>query len=157
MNFKALFTTLLIFSFFFFGCDPQKNTPAPGPTTGMTAKVDGSDWKAAVPVAKLDSGDVTLMGATLSGQAIGLHTSKANITQPGTYAAIAVYSEVIPGEIDGPTWANRATTLTITKLDLTENKISGTFGFSSVAEPTSGATGTRTITNGVFTDIPLQF
>ena len=154
MNFKALFAATLLLTFLFFGCDSKKDSPAPA--TGMTSKVDGKDWKAAVPVAKLDSGNLTLMGATFSGEAIGLHTSQLSITQPGTYPAFAVYSEVIPGNSDGPTWGTHATTVTITKLDLPGNKISGTFSFIAEAEPSSGATGTRTITNGVFTDIDLQ-
>lgn len=172
MKSKAFFAAALFLPLLFTGCDKKGNDPAPAPatnntntnpgnnnpqtTTGMTAKVDGVDWGAAIPVAKLDHGDFTLMGASFSGKAIGFYSLGNNIAQPGTFSATSIYSEVTPGQTDGPTWGNPLSSFTITKLDTVNKKVSGTFSFTGVAQPLSGATGLKTITNGIFTDITLQ-
>jgi hypothetical protein len=59
---------------------------------------------------------------------------------------------------DGALWMSSmgdgTVTLTINKCDLGSKKMSGTFSFTAPAAG-SDATGTKTVTNGSFTDVPF--
>jgi hypothetical protein len=44
-------------------------------------------------------------------------------------------------------------TVTITKYDISTKEMSGSFSFTAPASGGSNATGTKTITNGSFTDV----
>jgi hypothetical protein len=156
MKLKLIYLCTLIFGIAFTACKKDEPPVKPQAAHSMTAKVDGTDWVAAWPVATNDLGDFTLMGASMNGQSIGMYAEQANITQPGTYTVKAVYAEIPKDSMFGPTWGTPTGIMTITKLDLGAKKVSGTFSFTGAAEPASGASGTRTITSGAFTDINLQ-
>jgi hypothetical protein len=48
-----------------------------------------------------------------------------------------------------------AATITITKYNSSTKKVSGTFSFTAGPVGTSNAQGTKTITNGTFTDVSV--
>ena len=168
MKSKILFAGLFALTFSFTSCDKKDDNPTPDPTTqqptnnnpqtatGMSSKVDNTDRTAIVPVASLQGGNFSLAGSNLMGQAIGLNTSSGNITQPGTYAAMGLYTEFTQGTTSGPMWMGPMATVVITKLDMTNKKVSGTFTFSAMAAPGTGATGTKNVTSGVFNEITFQ-
>jgi hypothetical protein len=69
--------------------------------------------------------------------------SIGSITLNGTTPQGVIYSTLY-----GPNTSNG--TVTVTQYDKNAQKISGTFSFTAGATPSSGATGTQTVTNGSF-------
>lgn len=163
MKLKTLFAALFIFTFLFTACDKKKEdpTPTPEPTTqptgpGMFAKINNSDWTAAIPMAMLQNGDLALGGSSLNGLLIGVNVQGSNISQPGTYSGTGALTESSQDTTMGPTWVGPTATLVVSKLDPTGKKISGTFSFIAYPVPGTGASSIKTISGGIFNDIPLQ-
>lgn len=156
MKLKLLYLFTIILTVAFTACKKDEPVVKPQPPNSMTAKVNGVDWVAALPASAYNLGEISLMGASMDGQGIGMYAEDTKITQPGTYTVRAVYSVVPQDSMFGPTWGSPTGIMTITKLDTVAKKVSGTFSFTAEAEPTSGASGTRTITNGFFNDIIMQ-
>jgi hypothetical protein len=69
--------------------------------------------------------------------------SVGSITLNGTTPQGVIYSTLY-----GPSASNG--TVTVTQYDKNAQKISGTFSFTAGAAPSSGATGTQSVTNGSF-------
>ncbi len=69
--------------------------------------------------------------------------SIGSITLNGTTPQGVIYSTLY-----GPSATNG--TVTVTQFDKANQKLSGTFSFTAGATPSSGATGTQTVTNGSF-------
>jgi hypothetical protein len=135
----------------------------------MSASVNNIPWNAAVPVATIQNGTLTITGSTantsggtISGEAIFL--TIPNATGLGTFNgpvnAIASFTQ---GSISGgaqSSWSSvipvSSCFITITKFDQVNQKISGTFSFSANPVPNTSATGTKVVNNGTFTDLNLQ-
>jgi hypothetical protein len=129
----------------------------------MTATIDGKAWTAATSFA-LQS-DAVASRYLLSGIEVGTNTSIVlsigDIPGPGTYP-LGVDGVTVAGgfggvtALSGQTWntsfSGAAGTITITAL--TTKHIAGTFSFTA-SLATNGATGTRSVANGVF-DIPFN-
>ncbi|KAA9340815.1 DUF6252 family protein [Adhaeribacter soli] len=159
MKLKLFYACAFAAALVFTSCEKKDKDPVvkPKPANSFTAKVDGADWAAVVPMAANQDRDFVLGGANMNGESIGLFTSyQPDIKQLGTYAVRAIYVVAPPGSSFGPTWANPNASVTITKWDTVANLVSGTFTFMGVADTSTGASGTKTITDGSFTDIPLQ-
>jgi len=163
MKLRSIFAALIVFTFLFSACDKDKKDPAPTQepapapaANSMTAKVNNADWAAFIPTATIQNGELLLAGSNASRHAIALYTQNDNLTAPGTFSAIATFMEMPQDTTNGPTWMNPAMSVTITKLDLTAKKVSGTFSFSAIAVPGTGASGMKAVTNGVFTDVTIQ-
>lgn len=161
MKLRSIFAALIVFTFLFSACDSKKEDPAPTPepapaSNSMTAKVNNADWAAFIPTATIQNGELILGGSNVSRHAIALYTQNANLTAPGTYSAMGTFMEMPQDTSKGPTWMNPAMSVTITKVDMTAKKISGTFSFNAIAVPGTGASGMKAVTNGVFTDVTIQ-
>jgi hypothetical protein len=147
---------------------PNTGNQNPGGTTGtgstkMTATIDGKAWTAATSFA-LQS-DPVASRYLLSGIEVGTNTSivlsLGDIPGPGTYP-LGVDGVTVAGGfggvtmLSGQTWntsfSGAAGTITITAL--TTKHIAGTFSFTA-SLATNGATGTRSVANGVF-DVPFN-
>ena len=122
-----------------------------GPSNGtFTATIDGTNWSAtfiAATMAQVSSGGASGFGASSPTYTMGF----AWIDQgPGTYTvgqSIGFNGTLTQGSSQWTTSAPGGTgTLTVT--NRTASQISGTFSFSMV--PSSGTSGTRTVTNGAF-------
>lgn len=169
MKFNTLLAGLFSAALLFSGCSKDDDKPTPDPavqqpgntnpqnSSGMSSKVNNVDWTALAPMASFQSSNLILAGSNILGQAISVSTTSGTVTQAGTYAATGTYIEIVQGSTSGPMWmAPVGGSITITKLDLAAKKVSGTFTFSAQAVPGTGATGTKTITSGVFNELSFQ-
>jgi len=132
----------------------------------MSATVNGNPWNSTVHAATTDTTSITITGTSInpSGSAEAIALSLPNVTGPGTFTgpfhAIAVYTVA---SLMGGTqnmWVSvgpgTSCTVNITNLDMAAKKISGTYSFTAAPAPNSTATGTKTITNGRFTNLNIQ-
>ncbi|MEZ4703258.1 MAG: DUF6252 family protein [Rhodothermales bacterium] len=150
-----LVMTLLVFVA---ACDSNDDEEQQQLANGfMNARIEGQSWNANVTVFAIAQGGVFgVSGADASGKTIGL----GGLAQLGpqtigpTSPANATYSETAGATV--VQWsagiAAGSGTITVTELDGTH--IAGTFSYVAEASATTGATGTKTITEGSF-DIKL--
>jgi hypothetical protein len=131
-----------------------------GPTNGtLTARIDGVTWTATAVVGGTYTGGVlSVAGSDPASQAIGFALS---VSGPGTYSITNLnglnFVLTIPtaGQSIAPVWLSLITqagssgTLTINSLSATG--ASGTFSFVATAAPGTPATGSKNVTEGVFT------
>jgi hypothetical protein len=145
---------------------PNTGNQNPGGTntsSNMTATIDGKAWSAGTAIA-LQS-DPVGGRYILTGIEIGTNTSIVlsigDIAAPGTFPLGVDGVSVAGGfggvtNLSGQTWnaalSGNSGTITITAL--TAKHIAGTFSFSATVA-SNGATGARSVTNGVF-DIPFS-
>src|SRR5688572_8173889 len=131
----------------------------------MSAKVNGVSWNSIIHGATMDMGDLTITGTVpnLTGSTELIVLNIMNVTGPGTFTgpsnAVGVFTSTALGGSPS-TWVSGGPTgnctVTITNFDTANKKVSGTFSFTGFADPTSSATGTKTITNGTFTNLNIQ-
>ena len=155
MKLRSLFAAFLLITFIFSGCDKKENETQPitqpAPAPGMTATLDGKPWKAVNPKATTKNQFIV---AGASPDEISINLFHGGITEPGTYHVTAMIMEPVPSTASAIAWGHPNAEITVTKYDMVEKKVSGTFSF--IASPNPGATGTRVVTDGIFTDIPVQ-
>jgi hypothetical protein len=152
---SALLALVVVFS----ACKKDKDSTDPivNPTNAaLTAKVDGVNFqsKDAGALASNDSHTFLLSATDEQDNSISL----TGPTSTGTFTGTT--NEETSGfyiSKDGKLWMSSmggTVTLTITKYDVNSKKMSGTFSFTAPAAG-SDATGTKTVTNGSFTDVPF--
>jgi hypothetical protein len=136
------------------GCGGD-NTGPNGQTNGdMTAKIDGSSWSSVATFATRNATNggtiVALSGADANSTAIGMafvDTGVGTYTITGTSVTNA---DLI--ESGGHSWTagslGGSGTLTVTTLDATH--VVGTFAFTMAPTSGTGASGTRSVTQGTF-------
>lgn len=157
--------------------DKTEDTPSSQPKTGIvTCKVDGKDWEsnersAIVPF--LDS-SIASVGANIEGDTFNLIAIKTksgdssmimmnallSSTRTGTYNMTGSdYNIFYINGIDALSLLSvffgytASSSLTITKFDVANKKVSGTFN-TTMTSTSSGPT--ITVTNGSFTDVYLD-
>ena len=129
---------------------------ATGPVTlpqgSMSARIDGSTWTASTALtATYGNGILAAAGVDASLRTIGFGVVA---TAPGTFTVgpTGTANGSLTEGSGGTIWQAVANlgngTITITSL--TPTGASGSFSFTLVANAASGATGSRTITNGSF-------
>ena len=133
-------------------------TVSPGGSGGtggtMSYKVDGTAVTATLVQGVYTSGALAIAGTTgvgTAGQSVNLAIN--SITGAGTFPISLLSSNVGTYTANANTWSTILTgsgTIVVSSFNTTTRKASGTFNF--VANGFGGATGTKTITNGVFTD-----
>lgn len=131
-------------------------TPGTG-ANKVSAKVDGATFKATSTAALVggtplsfditatDDNDRTII-VTAPAQE-GTFSSTTNGQTAGTWIDQN-------GGLFMSTFGTSTATVTVTKFDAANKKISGTFSFTADAVGTSGAEGSKTVTEGTFTDVP---
>ncbi|WP_191906888.1 DUF6252 family protein [Adhaeribacter soli] len=97
-----------------------------------------------------------ISGVTDKGEMISIVLPTIN--KPGVYDSIAVgrymvYSGDNPNDL---VWTASSAKLTVTKFDMVERKISGTFSFQATPAPNSNSTGMKVLTEGTFTDVHIR-
>jgi hypothetical protein len=122
----------------------------------MMAKVDGVSFQ---------SKEIGTLSGTASGSFIMSakddHDNSVTITAP---AAVGTFNSSTNNDTsrfytssDGGLWfssmGNGTAPVTITKYDVSTKKMPGNFSFTALASGWTNATGTKTITNGSFTDV----
>ena len=160
----------LFFALLFAGCgkDDDNNQPQPknngtNANNGqMTALINGVVWSADLPYAELrNKYELQISGLDLNG--VMLAVSSVNVLKPGKFDAFS-YRAVTGWDIETKngattTWTSLSSNdcqLNITKLDWANKRISGTFAFAADSQASSSQSGYRTITNGIFTDVPIN-
>ena len=146
---SAAFATLLLF-----GAACGSDTGPSDPTNGtMTARIDGSSWRATVAIAAtyqngilaVAGGDPVSGGTPTVGFA-ALATAPGTFTIGGTGPANGLVT------VGSSTWQAAAGTgsgsITITAISATGAR--GTFQFTALPVAGTPASGTRTVTEGVF-------
>ena len=145
--------------------EKKKEEPAPVitvPPNTMGAKIDNADWSCSNPVISNQNNYFILAGNNGNGHSITV--SAQNVNGPGTFISNSGSNLVNGAYAEGTGAAMKAwssqmggtANLVITKYDANARIVSGTFSFTAPAIPQNGATGTRTVTNGAFTDVPIQ-
>lgn len=139
-------------------------------TGAIGASINGSNWSAPVPYGISDSTGVFVITAikpsNVPGNTESIILAIPGLNGTGTYTspgAVATYSQTVftmalPPVLETKVWDTMTglCTVTVSKFDTVNKVASGTFSF--VARPSAQvqnntATGTKTITNGVFTDV----
>lgn len=148
---------LIVFSVFIQSCKKDEKTTTPvTPTAGITAKINGKSFT--------DDGTTeAFKNSTISTSIYAINTAETSSIGIG-FGAVTTGTYTIGSgnhgatykayDVNGNDTAYSATqgSFVITKYDLTNNKLSGTFSFTA----TNSATGrTVAITEGVITDIPI--
>lgn len=152
----AFLALIVVFS----ACKKDKNsidpvvTP-PSTNAALVAKVDGVNFqsKDAGALASNDSHTFLLSATDAQDNSISL----TGPTALGTYTEANDETSGFYITKNGALWMSSmggTVTLTITKYDVNSKKMSGTFTFTAPAAG-SDATGTKTVTNGSFTDVPF--
>jgi hypothetical protein len=138
--------------------DSGPTEPAGNGKGSITATVDGSAWNgSAIAIATRSTGFIAVGGTAGSQTNITFafpSDGTGSYTIPNAVGMNFVYSEFSTGRVwqalaMGPT-AGGIGTGTVTVTALTAERVAGTFAFTAPAAANSGATGSRTITNGVF-------
>ena len=131
----------------------------------MSATVNGSPWNSVVHGATLDNTDLNITGTipNLTGSTELIMLNITNVTGPGTFNApnaMGIFTSVSAMGGGQSVWASGGPfgncTVNITNFDTTNKKVSGTYSFTAHPDPTSSASGTKTITNGTFTNLNIQ-
>jgi hypothetical protein len=130
------------------------NNGDPGnlPVGSMTARIDGAQWSNSVPPAVAYTGNIlAIAGSNPSLTTIGFAVVAP---APGTYAIgpSEPTNALLTLGAAGQSWHASAGggSGSITITTLTATGATGTFQFTMVADPATGSSGTRTITNGAF-------
>jgi hypothetical protein len=138
--------------------DSGPTAPAGNGRGSITATVDGSAWNgSAAAIASRSTGFIAVGGTSGSQTNITFafpSDGTGTYTIPNAVGMNFVYSEISGSRV----WQALATgagtggigTGTVTVTALTAERVAGTFAFTAPAAANSGATGSRTITNGVF-------
>lgn len=155
MKLKLISCALMALVVTFTAC--KKDDAIENPTTSqnnqLTAKVDGVSFQSKEVAAISHDGNVLVTAedaqgntVTISGPAeVGTFSSASGDATSGFYTGNN-------GNVWLSTFGGGAATITISKYDASAKKISGSFSFTAL--PSGGdATGTKTITNGSFTDV----
>ena len=128
----------------------------PGPAS-MSAKIGGSNWNSIFTSASNQNNQFTVGGANTAQTAISIVIS--NINGAKTYTGSEVNASVLEG-MTMKAWMTgmpgSTATVNITKLDMTTKKASGTFTFTAVPVPGTGASGNKVVTDGVFSNVSIQ-
>jgi hypothetical protein len=138
------------FAVFFAACGSDEPTgPAPLANGTYSAKIDGVDFNATSAAVIGGAGGLySLGGGNTSGRTIGFAWLDAG---PGTYvigAGATVGSHTHMGQTWSASSAQGSGSIVVTTS--TATRVAGTFSFVLQADAASGATGTRTVTQGVF-------
>lgn len=142
----------------FASCSKNHDDPGTGTSgsTKLSAKVEGATFQARTTGALL--GNDNTLGIT----ATDANDNTISIYAPAREGSFTDKDNAGGDYIDkdGKLWmstfnGSTSTTITITKYNASTKKVSGTFSFTAEAVGTSNATGTKTITNGTFTDISV--
>lgn len=154
---SKLILVLIVFSVFTQSCKKDEKTTTPfTPTTGITAKINGKSFTD-------DSTTEAFKNSTISTSIYAINTAGTSSIGIGFGAVSAGTFTIGSGnhgatykayDINGNDTIYSATqgTFIISKYDLINNKLSGTFSFTAK----NSATGrTVSITEGVITDIPI--
>jgi hypothetical protein len=160
--------TLILWAFAVFvsACGGSPTSPGTTTTTGpivtahgsMSATVNGVAWNATTVSATNIPGSVgflEVVGIDLALQAVGFTLGPGQA--PGTWPMIGTSPAAIGSVNTGPVGSTQSWTAgpglgsgTIVIATLTATGASGTFSFTAPALAFTGATGTKTVTNGVF-------
>ncbi len=172
---KILTLVILISSFLLTSCKKEEDNPVDGGDTNiglgsMTAKVDGQNWSATkIPGSPYDAAYafyesngsyLQITGREISGTtASTIQITMYNLTSTGDYqignANMSGFSGIAAiGYSDGKGYATTGQgdfkgTVKITKLDVANKNIAGTFSFNAQGI-SGGATGSKVVTEGVF-------
>ena len=119
----------------------------------MTAKLDGTEWKATVPYAVLEDGKFIITGLSMSGETVSI---TVNGSESGTYnlnltsaQCAAVYKESTENSLDDAYYAVSGKII-LSRVDPDQKTVSGTFNFSVIRDITEPAI---EITEGKFSDL----
>lgn len=154
---NKIILALVVFSIFAQSCKKDEKTVTPTtPTTGITAKINGKSFTD-------DSTTEAFKNSTISTSIYAINTAETSSIGIG-FGAVSTGTFTIGSgnhgatykayDINGNDTIYSATqgSFIISKYDLINNKLSGTFSFTAV----NSATGrTVSITEGVITDIPI--
>lgn len=122
------------------------------PATKMGCKIDGTAWSSTIRYSYHYDSKFSITATTLDGKGIELVIFGDT---PGTYKLglgqiqfSGAYGTIATNDV----YAAISGTVVLTKVDITNKTISGTFEFSA----TKNLTETKTITNGTFNDLSYQ-
>ena len=152
----SLIITLFVVLFSLNSCDDDNNTIKNALTASMSATIDGNSWTAVTRVTVRESGKFNITGTSIDGQVINLTTFSDSVKtytlQPPTSMQ---FSGLYNPDATAPATDNYLATtgtVTITSIDETNKKVSGTFEFTGKKNLTESVS----ITNGTFSNLGYQ-
>jgi hypothetical protein len=135
------------------GSDDPAGPGGPGNNSlsngSFTARIDGADFAASAAAVVSSGGLVSIGAGDASGKTLGFAWLDAG---PGTYPIGSPAATVGTHTFAGNTWsaslAQGSGSIVVTTS--AANRVAGTFSFVLQPDTASGATGTRTVTDGSF-------
>lgn len=149
---RLLFTVLLLFSVACSGGDDGTGPETVLPTGSMSARIDGSTWNANLAVSAGSSNGILAFSGTNGNVTMAI--AVGIISGPGEFqiGPVGAVSNALITESNGRSWhASQSVgngTVRITSVSATG--ATGTFSFTAPAVASSGANGSRVVTNGTF-------
>lgn len=147
---RKRFAVAVSFAMLLAACGSNEPTgPAPLANGTYRAKIDGADFNATSAAVIGGAGGLySLGGGNASGRTVGFAWIDAG---PGTYV-IGTGATVGTHTYQGQTWSASSAqgSGSIVVTTSTSTRVAGTFSFVLQPDVASGATGTRTVTQGVF-------
>jgi len=138
------------------GCGGSDDVAGPGnvnlPQGSMSARIDGSDWKASAALTAAYSGQILAVAGT-DGSFLTLGFAVA-ASAPGTYTIGPAQptNALLTNGTTAASWVAVTTrgsgSITITSISATA--ATGTFTFNMIPDGNSGSTGNRSVTSGTF-------
>jgi len=126
------------------------STTGPGTTGAMSATIDGAHWTSSLGASATHSNGAFAVGGSNNDFTMAIGFADTGV---GTYDIGQLSpTNAILNQQGGAAWVANVTggsgSVTVTSVSAT--RITGTFNFTAIPLPNSGATGNRTITNGTF-------
>lgn len=149
---RLLFTVLLVFSVACSGGDDGTGPETTLPNGSISARIDGSTWNATLAVAANSSNGILAFSGTNG--TVTMAIAVGIISGPGTFqiGPVGAISNALITESNGRSWhASQFVgngTVTITSVSATG--AAGKFSFTAPAVGSSGANGSRVVTDGTF-------
>ncbi len=155
-SFLMLFGAMLVFST---SCKKDETTTEEDnpPTSQMTAKIDGETWTATTTIAQIGNGILNITGLAANGETltitlIGTEAKTYTLDQLGTEGVAAYIPSGATNSYTTNGNPNAGGTVIITKINLTDSIVSGTFQFVAVETMNIDE---KDITEGSFSNIKI--
>jgi hypothetical protein len=140
-----LLASTAVFALLVAACGTEENNNG-----GVSASIDGTPFTALIAFGTYTGNVLTIGG--LSGST-SINLTVPNVTTTGTLSLASGQAGIAEVDVNAQNWSTSVTggTGSITVTSISSTQASGTFTFSAPATVGSGATGTKVVTNGVFT------
>jgi len=150
---KKIFLTVAVICVVFLASSCKKDSNG-NSANSMSASIGGTQWSALIPAGVLSNGVLVITGTSLTGQSIivtvyGQTAGTYNLSViPPKAECLGTYKATLTATSED-TYVSTTGSVILTKVDLTNKLVSGTFEFTAA----NSTLVVKQITAGTFTDV----